>query len=83
MATHLFSSIQASDLFSKFKPDSRFWKILNFPLMRIIVIVLFLVPIMAINGVVRCGESRKNRRAALEKAGAALSCGFPDLQRSE
>ena len=52
MAAPLFSSIQPSDLFSKFKPESRFWKILNFPLQRVIVIALFLVPIMAINGVV-------------------------------
>jgi len=52
MAAPLFSSIKASDLFSKFKPESRFWKILNFPLLRIIVIALFLVPIMALNAVV-------------------------------
>ena len=52
MTTPLFSSIRPSDLFSKFKPESRFWKTLNFPLIRIVVIALFLVPIMAINGVV-------------------------------
>jgi membrane protease YdiL (CAAX protease family) len=55
MAATLFSSIKPSDLFSRLKPKARFWKILNFPLMRIVVIALFLVPIMAINAAVVLG----------------------------
>ena len=55
MVASLFSSIQPSDLFSKFRPESRFWKILNFPLMRILVIALFLVPVMAANGAIVFG----------------------------
>jgi membrane protease YdiL (CAAX protease family) len=72
MATTLFSSIKPSDLFSRFKPKTRFWKILNFPLMRIIVIALFIAPIMAINGVVVLG--------VIEQAGEPLAT-YIDIAR--
>lgn len=48
----LNSSIQPEELFSKFVPASLIGRFFHFPLFRIFVILLFLVPILLINSVV-------------------------------
>ena len=55
MSSFTFSSIDPGDLFSKLKPETWLGKIFNFPLLRPVVFLLFLLPVMVLNYAVVMG----------------------------